>query len=151
MPQQQPLIIALSDGREIRAQRLTSTNYLALAGLIWEEGTEFPEDLTSPSAKNALAGLMFRRLRDPEYIKSLAYAILSIFPTIPDDLVWFDDPQQTPRYGIGGLELEDVLLIVERVSSAVKAPAPVPTPDSDPVPTDSPDLAPTRRKVARKA
>lgn len=113
-----PLIVTLNNGQQITAQRLTSATYPALAALLWDEGEAFP-DLNTPEARQRIAPLMFKRLRDPMFIQSLAFALVTIFPDISDTLVWYDDKQK-PSFGVAGLELDEILRILMAVSDAIK-------------------------------
>ncbi|PSB24958.1 hypothetical protein [Stenomitos frigidus] len=113
-----PLTVTLNNGQSIVAQRLTSSTYPALAALLWEEGEAFP-DLSTPDARRQLAPLMFRRLRDPQFIESLAFALVTIFPDIPEHLVWYG-PKQKPPFGVAGLELDEILRVLMAVSGAIK-------------------------------
>ncbi len=141
------LTIALNNGTEIVAKRLNSATYPAIAALLWEEGEAFP-DLSSPEARRRVAPLMFRRLRDPEFIKSLAFALVTIFPDIPEELVWYDSTQK-PSFGVAGLDLDEILKIITTVSDAIKITSAVDAgpPEEPEEPSEAPAIAETKPKV----
>lgn len=112
------LTVTLSDGTLLTAERLSDTAYLPLGSVILEEGEDFP-DMSKPGVKQGLASRIFRNLRSHAFVKDLAFGLLTIFPTIPSDRVWFDDSSQKPPYGVAGLSVKDIIKIIGAVSTAV--------------------------------
>jgi hypothetical protein len=127
------LTIKLSTGLTLTTDRANST-----AAMIFRQAFGIPlEGLTTPEASQALALEVFNKIGTPEFDEQVARAIVQVFPFIPDDLCWYQDPTKKPASSIIGLELQDILAIAVEVVTAgtakLQKPAPkkaVPLPDS---------------------
>lgn len=104
--------ITLHDGSEHAAQFNTLTAVMPLLNLFLDG-----ENLSTPTSSDAAARMLPRLLSglsDADFIKDLANGLLTLFPTLPRDRVWFNDASRPTPYGIAGLEVTEIFLIVAR-------------------------------------
>jgi hypothetical protein len=108
------LTIKLSTGLTLTTDRANST-----AAMIFRQAFGIPlEGLTTPEASQALALEVFNKIGTPGFDEQVARAIVQVFPGIPDDLCWYQDPTKKPASSIIGLELQDILTIAVEVVTA---------------------------------
>jgi hypothetical protein len=118
------LTIKLSTGLTLTTDRANST-----AAMIFRQAFGIPlEGLTTPEASQALALEVFNKIGTPEFDEQVARAIVQVFPGIPDDLCWYQDPARKPASSIIGLELQDILTIAVEVVTAGTAKLQKPAP-----------------------
>lgn len=113
-----PTVTVTLAGKQFTSERLPNTAYVAIAAIVKEKGKPMP-DLSANSARLILAETIMLRLGDSSFFRDLAYALLWIFPSIPDDLVWFaPDSNMRPPYGVN-LEIKEILDVVFAVGQAL--------------------------------
>ena len=109
-------------GKKYNAEHLTDLNYLPLGKLFIDDNGEFVlQDVTDYQAlplarKNQLTNSLMNRLVDPDLKSGLAFAINSIFPSIPSELV---DYQGKNKFKLN-LSLEELLSIANACGNALQ-------------------------------
>ena len=115
-----PLTITLHDGSEHAAQFATLTAMMPLLKPMMGDDEDFTT-ITQESASKMLPRLM-QSLGDADSIKDLASGLLTLFPSLPKDKVWFNDFSRSIPYGVAGLEVTEIFMIVAKcLESANKA------------------------------
>lgn len=107
-------------GKTYKAERFTDTAYVALGNLVRDKRRSSFPDLANEAEKQQLAELLLDRISDDEYIKRLCYWLIFIFPSLPDNLVWHNDPTKRPAYGMT-LELSEIVQVVSDCAIALAA------------------------------
>jgi hypothetical protein len=103
------LTIKLEDGTEHVAQFDTMTAVLPLLKPMLRDG----EDLAAMNGEMLLPRI-FQGLGDTDFVKDLAAGLLTLFPTLPPDRVWFNDSSKPIPYGVAGLEITEIFAIIAR-------------------------------------
>lgn len=103
------LTIKLEDGTEHTAQFDTMTAVLPLLKPMLRDG----EDIKAMNGELLLPRL-FQGLGDTDFVKDLAAGLLTLFPTLPPDRVWFNDSSKPILYGVAGLEITELFMIIAR-------------------------------------
>ncbi len=107
------LTITLHDDSEHVAQFSTFTAAMPLLNLFFQDGEDLTT-LTKESASKMLPRLL-QGLGDADFIRDLANGLLTLFPTLPSDRVWFNDSSRSTHCGVAGLEITEIFLIVAKV------------------------------------
>lgn len=109
------LTITLSNGQTLQTDRANST-----AALMFRQVLGIPMHGLLNAEKTAIEVL--NRIGTAEFDEAMARAIVSIFPSISPDLVWYQDVSRSPHSSIIGLQMSDILKIaIEVVTEGTKA------------------------------
>jgi hypothetical protein len=110
------LTIKLEDGTEHVAQFDTMTAVLPLLKPMLRDG----EDLAAMNGEMLLPRI-FQGLGNTDFVKDLAAGLLTLFPTLPPDRVWFNNSSRPVPYGVAGLEITELFLIIARCLESANA------------------------------
>ena len=118
--------VTLSDGTILESRDFQDLASFPLTSLIFGDGDVLNSDLLD---KTTIGLKIYGSLSTAETHRNLAYGLVSLFPDIPSDRAWFEDTSRKPSYGVTGLSVKDLIVIIEAVVSAVFKPA---TPQAQP-------------------
>ena len=105
--------ITLDDGSEHVAKYTTYTAILPLIKIMIKEGEDF-SSFSTDTVKTTLFPRLVQGLGNADFIKDLANGLLTIFPTLPSDRVWFNDTSRLAPHGVAGLQLTEIFIIIAK-------------------------------------